>query len=805
MKIRIFLFTLFLFTAIIYAGSLDSVRVGPGVIQYHQVIDSGPWNINVIKIDIQNSWLKLQSVKSGDKLTAFEKTSSMAARNSYEEHRVVAAINGDFYNTSTGEQVGTQIANGELLKVTSDWLNVALDIDKNPMIGLQSFSGSVITSDSIKIISGVNKIRNTDELIIYNSFMGTTTSTNQFGTEVRVIPIDNWLVNDTIRCIIDTVVSGVGNISIGTNKAVLSGHGISSAFLVNNLFKDDTIKIVLNLNPALPKLEQLIGGNTWLVHNGIANSDNGDRHPRTSVGFNEDSTQFYMFVVDGRQPGLSVGMSYKELGDYMKSWGVYQGLNLDGGGSSTMVVRGAVVNSPSDIGGERSVANSLLLISTAPTGPLAHIRIQPEEIYTLGGSNVNLTASGFDQYLNPVSVASGSLFWSCDPAIGNITQNGVFTASFDTVSGYIYSSVGDIYDSALVHLTKISQITLEPNPVILQSGQSQQMTVTAYDNYNNTILLQQTDFQWSVVGDLGSITSSGYFTATNTGSGEIIAEIDTIIGAASLTVGTSATIIIDDFSDLSGYTLTGTKVNLPQCSFVYDSTNFISAPSSGKLNYSLTTGGTSALYLNKEIQISGTPEKLSIQVYGDGKNHWLRGEFKDLDNEIFLINFTAADPGIDWINMWKYIEVNLSDAVPSWVNPNAILTFPIKWTRTYLVETDDSKKDDGAISLDDFRAHFISTGIESNDVFPKEFRLFQNYPNPFNGNSIIKYSIPKSSQVQIKVFDVLGSEIETLLNEEKPVGTYELNWNASNLPSGVYFYRLRAGDFVQTRKMILLK
>jgi len=423
MKSKIFLFTIFLFTAIIYADSLDSVRVGPGVIQYHHVVDSGPWNINVIKIDIQNSWLKLQSVKSGDKLTAFEKTSSMAARNNYEGHRVVAAINGDFYNTSTGEQIGTQVASGELLKVTSDWLNIALDVDKNPMIGLQSFSGSVITNDSIKNISGVNKIRNTDELIIYNSFKGSTTSTNQFGTEVRVIPIDSWLVNDTIRCIIDTVVSGVGNISIGTNKAVLSGHGISSEFLINNLFKDDTIKIVLNLNPALQKLEQLIGGNTWLVKDGITNTDNGDRHPRTSVGFNEDSTQFYMFVVDGRQPGLSVGMSYKELGDYMKSWGVYQGLNLDGGGSSTMVVRGAVVNSPSDIGGERSVANSLLLISTAPTGSLAHIRILPKEIYALGGSNFNLTASGFDQYFNPVSIASGSLVWSCDPAIGNITQN----------------------------------------------------------------------------------------------------------------------------------------------------------------------------------------------------------------------------------------------------------------------------------------------------------------------------------------------------------------------------------------------
>ncbi|MCJ7555214.1 MAG: T9SS type A sorting domain-containing protein, partial [Ignavibacteriaceae bacterium] len=388
---------------------------------------------------------------------------------------------------------------------------------------------------------------------------------------------------------------------------------------------------------------------------------------------------------------------------------------------------------------------------------------------------------------------------------GSITQNGVFTAAFDTVSGYIYAAVDDIIDSVLVHLTKISQIILEPNPVILQVGQSQQMSATAYDNYNNIILLQQTDFQWSIVGDLGSITSGGYFTATNTGSGEIIAEIDSISGSVPLIVGTSATIIIDDFSDLSGYTLTGTRVELAQCSFVYDSTNFISLPSSGKLNYSLTTGGTSALYLNKEIQISGTPEKLSIQVYGDGKKHWLRGEFKDFDNETFLINFTSADPGIDWIDMWKYIEVNMSDAVPSWVNPSAILTFPIKWSRTYLVETDDSKKDAGAIALDDFRAHFITTGLEDDTVLPEEFELFQNYPNPFNNSSIIKYSVPQFSYIIIKVFDILGKEIETLVKEEKPAGTYEINWNAQNLPSGVYFYQIQAGSFIDTKKMILLK
>ena len=89
--------------------------------------------------------------------------------------------------------------------------------------------------------------------------------------------------------------------------------------------------------------------------------------------------------------------------------------------------------------------------------------------------------------------------------------------------------------------------------------------------------------------------------------------------------------------------------------------------------------------------------------------------------------------------------------------------------------------------------------------FPTRFQLYGNYPNPFNPSTKIKYSVQQTSQVQIKIFDVLGNDIVTLVNEEKPAGTYESNWNAANLPSGVYFYRLQAGDFMQTRKMILLK
>jgi hypothetical protein len=119
-------------------------------------------------------------------------------------------------------------------------------------------------------------------------------------------------------------------------------------------------------------------------------------------------------------------------------------------------------------------------------------------------------------------------------------------------------------------------------------------------------------------------------------------------------------------------------------------------------------------------------------------------------------------------------------------------------------------QDWGPIFLaDNMRVTPISSNIISENEPPKMFSLSQNYPNPFNGFSSIKYSIPKSSQVTLKIFNTLGEEIEILVNEEKTIGTYEVNWNAASatggLPSGVYFYRLQAGDFVKTRKMILLK
>ena len=101
----------------------------------------------------------------------------------------------------------------------------------------------------------------------------------------------------------------------------------------------------------------------------------------------------------------------------------------------------------------------------------------------------------------------------------------------------------------------------------------------------------------------------------------------------------------------------------------------------------------------------------------------------------------------------------------------------------------------------------VISGFDFNEILtsPKEFYLNQNYPNPFNPNTKIQFTINGIQLVSLKVFDLLGREVATLVNEEKSPGTYEVTWNALGLPSGVYFYQLRSGSFVDTRKMLLLR
>ena len=104
---------------------------------------------------------------------------------------------------------------------------------------------------------------------------------------------------------------------------------------------------------------------------------------------------------------------------------------------------------------------------------------------------------------------------------------------------------------------------------------------------------------------------------------------------------------------------------------------------------------------------------------------------------------------------------------------------------------------------------------EVTEDFPTKCDLKQNYPNPFNPSTVINYQLPVGGDVMLKVYDILGNEVATLVDEFKPAGRYEVEFSAGggsayggnvyNLPSGVYFYQLKAGDYIETKKMILMK
>ena len=109
-----------------------------------------------------------------------------------------------------------------------------------------------------------------------------------------------------------------------------------------------------------------------------------------------------------------------------------------------------------------------------------------------------------------------------------------------------------------------------------------------------------------------------------------------------------------------------------------------------------------------------------------------------------------------------------------------------------------------------FEEILATTDVEDMNSIPDNFELYQNYPNPFNPTTKIKYSIPslgayQNTPVQLKVYDILGSEVVTFENEQKSAGDFEVEFNGEGFTSGIYFYQLKAGEFTQTKRMVMLK
>ena len=379
-----FLPLLFLFTSLTTAQiKVDEQIISPGVV-YKKITNTiDTLSIDILKIDLSSRDYVIKSVKANNLLGARQTTTDMAKAFSDSGYNVLAALNADFFEAD-GEIVNNMIYEGEFVKAVkftdspyNDYVNTqfAITYDNKLLIDQFVFSGSIILPDgTMETISRINSKADSNSIILYNSYQGITTPSAAEGwnvSETILVPFANS--GDTLFFIAAGDFQSGGNMQIPENGFVLSGNAKYSYYLKRNLSANDMVKVVLRLNLHYPDIRSLTGGWPLLVKDGEnAISSNPDiegviprfsenRHPRTGVGFSKDSTNVYFITVDGRQPH-SRGMTLLEFADFMVEIGIYQGLNLDGGGSTAMIVNNKLVNSPSDATGEREVGNCLLLL-----------------------------------------------------------------------------------------------------------------------------------------------------------------------------------------------------------------------------------------------------------------------------------------------------------------------------------------------------------------------------------------------------------------------------------------------------------
>ena len=362
--------------------------VVPGVTHRHLVFNAGPWLVNVLEVDLKHAELTVVAARADDRFTGREKVSSIVARSATDTTVVVAAVNADFFNLATGENENNQVLAGEVwkaLRVTEAPADshhtvhsqFAITMKQQPVIDRFAIRAVALSARGGAVpLDAINAWPDSNAFVLYTSRIALMSPADSVGRHQTVVPLASvGRRGDTLLFRIVGRPRTYGA-SLSAGGAIAAG-GKAVARLAVLGDSGATIRVVIGFSPDRGPLRESVGGWPQLVVHGRSVADSADaregtfprfsavRHPRTGIGFSKDSTTLYLVTVDGRQESSS-GMSLVEFANLMLSLGVYEGLNLDGGGSTTMVVEGAIVNRPSDPDGERPVGNALLVIQRKP-------------------------------------------------------------------------------------------------------------------------------------------------------------------------------------------------------------------------------------------------------------------------------------------------------------------------------------------------------------------------------------------------------------------------------------------------------
>ena len=392
--------------------------IAPGVLRYKYEVSRDKKNAqtNVVTVDLNNPYIKINTVAGGGTYTNKATVSQMADRTN-----AVALVNGDFFTMQLqGVPLGASIIDGDMKSspaVLTDIWSFGIDENNTAFIDSTKFVGSVTAPNGKSYpIDGLNKTfywyqpskeySHESKIQMYNSFWSSKSRGDKTAGEV-LLSEDNVVEQIVYRKNID--------MKIPEGKKILQVSGGSERFMRENVKVGDKLQINTNIEPNR-SWKMMIGGHALLVENGAikkytkdVNSIGGVR-ARTAVGISQDGKTVYIVSAEGRT-NRSPGLSLNELSQFMLDLGAYKAMNLDGGGSTAMAVRNlgdlkrTRVTNPEKNAGERKVVNGLGVFNTTTnTGVISDVKFE-SDLNTIVGEQLNLKLkSGWDEFLNPIDI-----------------------------------------------------------------------------------------------------------------------------------------------------------------------------------------------------------------------------------------------------------------------------------------------------------------------------------------------------------------------------------------------------------------
>lgn len=404
--------------------------------------------INSVTVDPKVEGVEIKAAVGGDVILKDDGAKGCETIGSMTERRgAVVGINADFFpmgTDSAGDPLGVCIIDGELVSEPSYRHAVAAILnDGDCRFDNPIWKASLTLKNGVsRQIDGINRNRETNQVVAYTSIFYPTTRSKYKGTEI-ICSSDDLPVrcgSDIKLTVIEVREDSVSS-PIPENGMVLSAGGPAAYFLKSNLKPGDMFTVRFDISSTndvdWTQVRQAVGGRPWILkdgkehvnleYEGIGASFSTARHPRSALGRTADG-KFMMVTVDGRQ-GISRGINLPDLSALMKRLGAVDAINLDGGGSTTLSYRGGIINSPSG-GIQRTVANGVLVFAKQPQHeevPNLSILAPAQKLLVGKGTQFYLT-QGVEKY--PLAQNQiDRIVWATSNGMGFINQYGFLIPS----------------------------------------------------------------------------------------------------------------------------------------------------------------------------------------------------------------------------------------------------------------------------------------------------------------------------------------------------------------------------------------